>query len=390
VTSGSSESVSPVDGGPRGSDEISPVELIFDLVFVFAVSQLSQHFLQDVNWRGAAETAVLLAAAFSVWAYTAFEATLVHVGRRHTQWVLLAVMWVGLFMNAAINRAFTDEPWAFVVPFLVVQLGRPIWTIVTAPRELQAHYVGMLGWLVASAPLWVVGGVGGGTWRLVWWAIAAVLDMTGTWLAHPIPGRVFRSENIEFDAAHLVERCRLFLLIALGEVVVTTGTAVAEVPSRPMAFLTGSCALAIPVALWALYFAGSDHLVNRHVERTTNPILAGRLTLSSEGLVVAGLIALAVGCQLVILHPLADTGASLTLLLFGGPLLYLLVQTGYLWLVTHNRSSARLVGIAALVAGGGLAVLVPAYAAIAVAAAIVSALVAAVFWENRASGLAPP
>jgi membrane protein implicated in regulation of membrane protease activity len=57
--------------------------------------------------------------------------------------------------------------------------------------------------------------------------------------------------------------------------------------------------------------------------------------------------------------------------------------------VTHNRSSARMVGIAALVVGGGLSVLVPAYAAIAVVAAIVSSLVAAVFWENRASGLAP-
>jgi low temperature requirement protein LtrA len=79
----------------------------------------------------------------------------------------------------------------------------------------------MLGWLVASAP-WIVGGVVGGTRRLVWWAIAAVLDMTGTWLAHPIPGRVLRSENIEFDATHLLQRCRLFLLIALGEVVVTT------------------------------------------------------------------------------------------------------------------------------------------------------------------------
>ena len=66
-----------------------------------------------------------------------------------------------------------------------------------------------------------------------------------------------------------------------------------------MVLLTGTCALGTAVALWAMYFAGSDHLVNRHVEGTTDPILAGRLTLSGEGVVVAGLIALAVGNELV-------------------------------------------------------------------------------------------
>lgn len=356
---------------------------------MFAVSQLSQHLHQEVSWRQAGETAVLLAAVFSVWAYTTFEATLIRVGRRHTQWILLAAMWVGLFMNAAISRAFTTGPWAFVVPFLAIQLGRPIWTIATAPEELRTHYVAMLGWLIASAPRWIVGAAADSTWRLLWWAIAASLDMIGTWLAHPVPGRILRSENIEFDAAHLVERCRLFLIIALGEVVVTTGTAIAHQTGQPMTWLTGSCALLIMLALWALYFAGSDHLVNRHVEHTTDPILAGRLTLTSESLVVAGLIALAVGSQLVIMHPRGDTPASLSLLLFGGPFLYLLVQTAYLWLVTHNRTLARPAGLAALVLGGWVSVVLPAYAAIALVATIASALVGAVSWEDRARRPSP-
>jgi len=136
-----------------------------------------------------------------------------------------------------------------VVPFLIIQLGRPIWTIATAPGELRTHYVAMLGWLVVSAPLWIVGATADRTWRLLWWALAATLDMTGTWLAHPVPGLVLRSENIEFDAAHLVERCRLFLIIALGEVVVTTGTAIAREASQPMTWLTGSCAFATMLAL---------------------------------------------------------------------------------------------------------------------------------------------
>jgi len=98
---------------------------------------------------------------------------------------------------------------------------------------------------------------------------------------------------------------------------------------------------------------------------------------------VAGLIALAVGSQLVIANPRVETPTSLGLLLFGGPFLYLLVQTGYLWLVTHNRTWVRPAGLAALIVAGFVSVLLPAYAAITVVAAITSALVAAVLWENK-------
>ena len=66
------------DHPSRDSDAVSPIELFFDLVFVFAISQLSHHLLQHLTWRGAAETTVLLLAVFSVWAYTTFEATVVH------------------------------------------------------------------------------------------------------------------------------------------------------------------------------------------------------------------------------------------------------------------------------------------------------------------------
>jgi low temperature requirement protein LtrA len=360
-------------------EEVSPLELFFDLVFVFAVSQLSTHLRQHLTWRGAAETAVILAAVFDVWSYTSFEATLIHVRRSQTQWVLLAVMLGALFMNAVIGHAFDAAACPFVIPFLAIQAGRPIWTIGTAPtRMLREHYLAMLGWIVASAPLWIAGaGVAPGP-RLLWWAIAAGIDLVGTWLAHPVPGRVLRSENVAFDAGHLVERCRLFLIIALGEAVLTTGTAIAAAPTRPMTILTGTCALGTAVALWALYFAGSDHLVNRHVEGTTDPILAGRLTINGEGVVVAGLIALAVGNQLVITHPHGETAVSLSLLLFGGPLLYLLVQTGYLWTVTRTPSYPRLEGLAALVVAGGLSRFLPPFASLGLLATLLAILVVAV------------
>ena len=90
---------------------MSPIELFFDLVFVFAVSRLSDHVLHHLYWRGVAEAAVLFVGIFMVWAYTSFDATLTHIGRVRTQWMLLVVMGVAFFMNAGIDQAFESGPW---------------------------------------------------------------------------------------------------------------------------------------------------------------------------------------------------------------------------------------------------------------------------------------
>ena len=214
-------------------DVVSPLELFFDLVFVFAVSQLSHHLLDHLSWRGAAETLVLLIAVYGVWSGTSFEATLLHIARSHARWLLLAVMLVGLFMNAAIADAFETGGWAFVIPLLVIQAGRSILMVVVAPtRMLREHYARLLCWIIATAPLWIVGAISDAESRLLWWSGAAVIDLAGTWLAHPLPGRMLRSEHVEFDANHMLERCRLFLIIALGESVLSSGTALADA-SRP-------------------------------------------------------------------------------------------------------------------------------------------------------------
>jgi Bacterial low temperature requirement A protein (LtrA) len=91
----------------------------------------------------------------------------------------------------------------------------------------------------------------------------------------------------------------------------------------------------------------------RYVETTTDPILAARRTVNGLLVSVAGLIAVAVGNELVIAHPHDQTSVALSLVLFGGPLLYLLSQTVYLWAVVGTRSWPRMAGIAALAVAGG-------------------------------------
>lgn len=104
--------------------------------------------------------------------------------------MVLAVMLLGLFMNASVSGAFATSGWAFVVPFLLAQLGRTFWTLANAPDALfRDHFFRTLLWLIATSPLWIVGAAVSPEARLLWWAVAAGLDLIGTWLAHPIPGR---------------------------------------------------------------------------------------------------------------------------------------------------------------------------------------------------------
>jgi low temperature requirement protein LtrA len=301
------------------------------------------------------------------------------------------VMVVGLFMNAASGHAFDTGGAAFVIPLLLIQTGRTILTILTAPdRRLREHYARLLSWIVATAPLWVAGAISEADSRLFWWAGAAAIDLVGIWLAHPLPGRVLRSEHVAFDAEHMIERCRLFLLIALGESVVTTGTAIANAPSSLMTIATGACALIAIIALWALHFGVSDDLLNRYVEVTTNPLFAARRTVNGLLIVVAGLIALAVGNELVIAHPHGHTSVSLALLLFGGPLLYLFSQTWYLWAVIGIRPVRRFAGIAALVVAGSLSLLLPPFASLGLLALLLAVLIATFLrGERRAPGQLP-
>ncbi|GAB3366333.1 low temperature requirement protein A [Lysobacter rhizosphaerae] len=337
------------DSGNLGT-EVSPLELFFDVVFVFAVSQLSAHLVHALHWRGLAETLVMLVGVFFVWTYSAFEVTLTHGRPARTRAMLLVVMVLGLFMNAAIDHAFEHGALAFVVPMLVIQIGRTIFsTLPTVPGYLRNHYWRMLGWQVLAAPLWLAGALGNTETRLAWWSAAAGVDLIGTWLAHPVPGTRLQSEHMPFDATHMLERLRLFLIIALGEIVFASGQAIAEAGAGVATLFTGVCAAVIVIAFWALYFTASDPLVSRHTETTSDPLRAARLAANGMVLVVAGLIAVAVANEVTIADPGARTGGVLAVLMFGGALGYLLVQTWYLRLASGHLSWIRMVFMGAMV-----------------------------------------
>lgn len=354
-----------IQDAPENEYKVTPLELFFDLVFVFAVSQLSHYLLIHLSWRGAAETLVMLMAVFAAWFSTSWSATMISVDHSRTRWLVLVVMLLGLFMNASVNRAFTTSGWAFVIPFLTIQLGRTVWTLVNSANAVfREHYFRTLLWLIATTPLWITGAAVNPDVRLIWWALAAGIDQIGRWLAHPIPGRWLRSENASFDANHMLERCQLFLLIALGETVFTIGMSIAASTTRLMTVITGTVALVGTVALWALAFGRAHRLTAQHIDETRDPVRASRHAVNVLMMMVAGLIAMAVANELVISHPLEHASTVVSALLYGGPILFLLAQGWYYRFVLQVWPRLHLIGSATLFVVSLVTLATPQYVAL--------------------------
>ncbi|MFF8481042.1 low temperature requirement protein A [Streptomyces antibioticus] len=381
--------MSSVPESLRPRRPVSPLELFYDLVFVFAVSQLSHHLLEHLTWRGAAETVVLLVAVFGTWAYTSYEATLLDVHRSVTRWMIVIVMGLGLFMNAAIAHAFDDRAWAFVVPLLLILFFAGAVTALAGRTDaLREHFRRTLFWMAVSAPLWIVGAAADSGPRLWWWAAAALVDLTGTWLAHPLPGRTLSSQELAFDAEHMIERLRLFFIILLGETVLTAGRVMTDAPVDVPSVLAAAGVFTALVCLWAAYFGGGEDVFTT-VAITTDPVRSVRLGVNSAYVVLTALVALAVGSELVIAHPLGHGSPTLALLLFGGPALYL-AATGWFFRATaHGAWTERLLACSACVLAGVAAVRLPPLASLALldVILIVTAVVLARAHQNLARSL---
>jgi low temperature requirement protein LtrA len=221
----------------RGAErEVSPLELFFDLVYVFAISQLSHDLVAHVDARTGAETVILALAVFYAWYMVAWGANWLDPDRLSVRLALVGLMFASLLMSVAIGDAFGDRAWLFVTGYLILQIGRCAFLIVALHGRSQGeHFVNNLVWEMASGVLWVSGAIAQGDARLLLWGLAVVLAYAGGRAGHWLPrrGRRVDLEHTEIAGAHLVERFRLFFIIVLGETVLTMGTAFAGAPPPP-------------------------------------------------------------------------------------------------------------------------------------------------------------
>src|SRR5918998_3063849 len=240
---------------------VTPLELFFDLVYVFAIGQLSHHLLEHLDLQTGAETVIIALAVVYAWYMTAWGANWLEPDRLPVRLLLVGLMFASLLMSVSIADAFAGRAWLFVTGYLLLQLGRSAFLIAALRgRALGEHFVNDLVWELLTGALWIAGAIADGGARLLLWGLAVVATHGGVSVLHWLPGRGRAVDlgHTEIAGGHLIERFRLFFIIALGETVLTTGTAFTDEPFE----LERLAALAIgftgTVALWWCYFQRAE------------------------------------------------------------------------------------------------------------------------------------
>jgi low temperature requirement protein LtrA len=330
---------------------VTPLELFFDLVYVFAIGQLSHHLLEHVDLRTGAETLILTLAVVYAWYMVAWGANWLEPDRAPVRVLLVGLMFASLLMSVAIGDAFDGRAWLFVTGYLLLQVGRAAFLIVALRgRALGEHFVNDLVWELLAGALWVAGAIADPDARLVLWGLAVVVTYAGVSTLHWLPGRGRRVdiENTGIAGGHLVERFRLFFIIALGETVLTTGNAFAGQPFELQRMLALAIGFAGTVALWWCYFERTEGIGVEIAESAEDAGAVGWLGTWTLTLIVLALIAIAVGDELAIAHPGDDPTLGFTLLTFGGPALFLVAQVFFFRETLEHVPRSRRLGLAAL------------------------------------------
>jgi low temperature requirement protein LtrA len=326
------------------------LELFFDLVYVFTVSQLARHLLDHIDVRGMVETLVLTLAVMYAWFMTVWTSNWLDANRQPVRLLLLCLMFASLVMSTSVSEAFGDRAGLFVVGYLSIQIGRTAFAVFAfRGHRLYTHFANALVWEVGTAPLWIAGIATGSIARLTLWAAATLITYGGVIAGHPLPGRKspFSSDS-QIYAEHLLERFRLFFLIALGETVLTLGNAFANQEVAADRLFVLAVAFTGSVALWWCYFHRAEEIGVRAVQEADKPsriVGLGNYTLI---LMVIGIVAIAVGDELAIADPGGSTSFDISLLVFGGPAIFLLAQSAFMRRTTGRLPRSRTSACAAL------------------------------------------
>jgi low temperature requirement protein LtrA len=370
--------------GGHADSRVTYVELFYDLVFVFAVTQLSHGLLEHLTPLGAFQTAVLMLAVWWAWIDTAWITNWLNPDRNAVRVMLFGLMLAGLVLAASIPKAFEDRALPFALAYALGQLGRGLfmlWALKNHDAGNFRNFIRIIVWQAASALVWIAGAVSHGPQRLGLWAIAAGIDtaapVLGFWV--PVLGRS-ETTDWQVEGGHIAERCSLFVIIALGESVLVTGatfaglTWTAEHIGAFLVAFTGS------VVMWVIYFNIGAERASRLIASSKDP---GRLARSGYTylhiLIVAGIIVAAVGDDLALHHPGNRNDIGTAAVLIGGPALYLLGN------MLFKRLSAPYMPLSHLVGLAMLALLVPAVPVttpLLLSSATTAVLIVVAAWES--------
>jgi low temperature requirement protein LtrA len=366
----------------------SPVELLWDLVFVFAVTQVTTLLANDLTWAGLARAMLVLALIW--WAWSAFVwASNAQAQSSRTLTLSLLVATVAVFITGlALPRAFKAEATLFAASYAVVRLLHLV-LYADASRKGNAAWSAIAGFAITvgiGMALLIGGSFTTGAARYALWALATAIDYAGpAWLTRE------RLRGLQRVAvAHFAERYSLFVIICLGESIVAVGVAAGSRGTRPLSaalVVAVALGLLITVAMWWTYFDRAAGEAEERLRAHDDPVLAAADAYSYLHLVlVAGIIIFAVGLKDLargsVTAPLAGPAR---LALTAGIALYLIGQAAVTLRLHGDQKPAKLVAAVALlilyaVAGG-----LPAWSVAAIAAALTAGLAGFETWSGHGS-----
>ena len=337
--------------GARRS-EVAPIELFFDLVYVFAIIQVSHTLLAHLSLLGVVRVAVLFGAVWWAWNYSAWAMNWLdpHSGLVRVLYGLLMIAALG--MSLGLPHAFAEDGLLFAACFVAAQVGRAAFmAIALRGHVLARNFTNLLAWSASAGVLFLVGAFLEPGPRLVVWLVALIVDVAAPRFEFRFPGLgKAPAHTWPTDPEHLAERNRGVFIIALGESILIMGFTLAELDPIPasaiIAALLGFVGLFV---LWWAYFAlaGPDTQASRGDARTMRLLSAFAY---AHALMVAGAIVVAVSIELRISHVESDPAVVLTSV--GGPLIYLVGNILFLRSRTGSVARARYLAAAALVVVG--------------------------------------
>jgi low temperature requirement protein LtrA len=350
---------------------VAPLELFFDLVFVFALTQVTLLMSNNPTWEGLGQGLLVLAALWWAWGAYAWLTNYIAADEGLERLLMFAVMGAFLVAALAVPGAFGEDALLFAIAYAVARWLH-IFMFAEANEDVDTgQAIVVLARTALPAPLLlIVAALLGGTAQAVIWILALAIDFAGPF--------VFGVRGFQVSAGHFAERFGLIVIIALGESIVAIGAGLeGEVDAGVIA--AAALGLIVACSLWWAYFdcVALDAESRFRKARGDHRATIARDSYSYLHLpMIAGIVLIALGVKKTIGdvdEPLKTVPA---VALFGGIALYYAGHVGFRFRNTHTIYRGRLVALAVAVALIPLATEVDALVAMGLAAALTAAVIA--------------
>ena len=352
---------------------VTPLELFFDLVFVFAITQVTAMLSADPTWTGLLQGLVVLAALWWAWAAYAWLTNTLDPEEGIVRIAMFVVMAAMLIVALAVPEAFDEHGVIFGVAYLVVRsMHLALYALAArGDHDLLGAVLRMTPSSTLSGVLILGAGFTEGKERTALWVIALAIDYLGV--------LVGRGQGWRLSPGHFAERHGLVVIIAIGESIVALGIAATGTPLNTGVILTALVGMTIATALWWTYFDWVAIVVEHRLRQATG---TAQTTLARDAysylhyVMVAGIVLFAMSLKKALGHYDADLDpvpAAALCLGLGG---YLLAHVLLRFRISRSLGHGRPVACVALVVLWPFSSHMPALAALSFAAAIFVALIA--------------